>query len=86
MKSKKEELELALAKLEKMKLELKKETENDKCLDNKLQRVNGELEALRRAVLKLISERDELERTKDKRNSTNRYYAIAEHHNFTLQF
>jgi len=70
LKSEKEELELAVAKVEKMKLELTVVgDELNNSLEIKLKRLNGEMEALRRAVLKLIAERDELERTSDKSNS-----------------
>ena len=80
MKSEKEELELAVAKVEKMKLELTiVGDELNNSLEIKLKRLNGEMEALRRAVLKLIAERDELERTSDKSNSANRYQTLQFH-------
>ena len=77
MKSEKEELELAVAKVEKMKLELTMVgDELNNSLEIKLKRLNGEMEALRRAVLKLIAERDELEWTSDK---SNRYQTLQFH-------
>ena len=80
MKSEKEELELAVAKVEKMKLELTTVgDELNNCLEIKLKRLNGEMEALRRAVLKLIAERDELERSSDKSNPTIRYQTLQFH-------